>query len=154
MGIEVELVDVAACPTAVIEGHATPADLPTTIGRLIDRVWEFLRTSGLVTNHNVVVYRSPIAGEGGAIVEVGVQVDRRFADAPDGVVASELPAARVARAMHRGPYHRIAETHDAVAQWCLDNGHRRTGSSWEIYGDWTDDVDALETEVMHEIERR
>jgi hypothetical protein len=39
-----------------------------------------------------------------------------------------------------------------VAQWCRDRGHRLTGLSWEVYADWTDDVDALETEVVHVVD--
>ena len=148
MGVAVELVDVPSCPTAVIEARTTRDDLPMTIGRLLDPVWAYVRASGLTTNHNVVLYLGDLTAEGGGAVEVGVQVDRRFddADAPDGIRSGELPAVTVARAVHVGPYNRMGETHDAVLQWCRERGHRLDGRSWEIYGDWNEDVTRLETE--------
>ena len=151
MTADVEVVQVEECPTAVRRAHATMATLPETIGRLLDPVWAFLRASDLVTNHNIVLYEGDL-GDDGANIEVGVQVDRPFEGAPDGIVASELPAALVARAVHQGPYNRIGETHAAVLAWCEANGFRPMGTSWEIYGDWTDDPDALETEVVHAVE--
>ena len=148
MSVAVEVVEARACPTAVVEVRTTQADLPATIGRSLDLVWAFLRSSDLVTNHNVVVYRGDLAAEGGGLVEVGVQVDRPFDDAgaPDGVRCRELPAATVARAVHVGPYHRMGETHDAIRAWCAEHGHELDGLSWEVYGDWDDDVTKLETD--------
>ena len=148
MVVAVELVDVPACPTAVIEARTTREDLPMTIGRLLDPVWAFLRASDLTTNHNVVLYLGDLTAEGGGIVEVGVQVDRSFDDAgaPDGIRSSELPAATVARAVHVGPYNRMGETHDAVVAWCREHGHVLDGRSWEVYGDWNEDAMRLETE--------
>jgi effector-binding domain-containing protein len=153
MAIDVQLVETKACPTAVLRARTTRADLPETIGRLLDPVWAYLRAADLKTDHNVVLYRGDLTDSGGGEVEVGVQVDRPFTGAPDGIVAGELPAALVARAVHHGPYHRLGETHDAVVQWCRDHGHTLIGISWEVYGDWTDDVDSLETEVAHAVQR-
>ena len=148
MGVAVEVVQVPACPTAVIEARTTSEELPMTIGRLLDLVWAFLRASDLRTNHNVVLYRGELTAEGGGLIEVCVQVDRRFEDAaaPDRIRSGELPAATVARAVHVGPYNRMGETHAAIHAWCRDHGHRLDGRSWEVYGDWNDDVTRLETE--------
>ena len=148
MTVAIELVEVPACATAVIEARTTTAELPMTIRRLLDLVWAYLRTSDLTTNHNVVLYRGDLAAVGGGIVEVGVQVDRAFADAdaPDGIRSRELPAAIVARAVHVGPYHRMGETHEAVRRWCEQHGHHLEGTSWEVYGDWVEDPTRLETE--------
>ena len=154
MAIGVTLTEVPSCTTAVARERTTMAGLSEAVGRLLDPVWAFVRGSDLVTGHNVILYRGDVTSAEGALIEVGVQVDRSFTDAPEGITASELPAALVARAVHRGPYNRLGETHDAVVRWCSDEGHRRTGVCWEIYGDWTDDADALETEVLHELERR
>lgn len=148
MSDAIALVRVPACPTAVIEARTTLEELPRTIGRLLDSVWSFLRASDLTTNHNVVLYRGDLMAEGGGLVEVGVQVDRRFDDtrAPDGVRSSELPAANVARAIHVGPYNRMGDTHGAIQTWCREHGHALDGLSWEVYGDWHEDVTKLETE--------
>jgi len=51
--------------------------------------------------------------------------------------------------VHRGPYDGLDSAHRAVRDWCLANGHAMTGTRWEIYGDWTDDPEELETEVYY-----
>ncbi len=154
--VVVEVVEVSSCPTAVREAGTQPSELSATIRRLLDPVWAFLRPSDLVPGHNVVLYRPDPQGTGGMWVEVGVQVDRPFddADAPDDVRCRELPAALVARAVHVGPYQRLGEAHGAVVAWCREHGHERTGVSWEIYGDWNEDMELLETEVVHEVKPR
>ena len=156
MSPEITVVDAEPCPIASIEGHANHDDLSLVIGRLLDPVWAYLRSADtdLVTNHNVVLYKGDLSADGGAAIEVGVQVDRRFdhEGAPDGVRSSELPAARVARAIHRGPYNRLGDTHTAVVDWVRANGHTFSGISWEIYGDWDDDPERLETEVAYAIQ--
>ncbi|HUP85729.1 MAG TPA: GyrI-like domain-containing protein [Acidimicrobiales bacterium] len=150
--VEVEVADVPSAPTAVREGRAAPGELSATIRRLLDPVWAYVRTTDLVPLHNIVLYRPP-DGEPGMPLEVGVRVDRAFDDAapPADVCCRELPAGRVARATHVGRYERLGQTHDAVVAFCHANGLERTGRSWEIYGDWNEDVDLLETEVVHEV---
>ena len=37
----------------------------------------------------------------------------------------------------------------AVREWCVASGRELTGTSWEIYGDWTDDPTKLETRIVH-----
>jgi effector-binding domain-containing protein len=60
-----------------------------------------------------------------------------------------LPAGEVATAVHRGPYDRLGDTHQAIHDWCA--GHERTlaGPRWEVYGDWHEDPAQLETEVYY-----
>ncbi|MDQ3107749.1 MAG: GyrI-like domain-containing protein, partial [Actinomycetota bacterium] len=129
----IELVDVAACPTAVIETRVRRSDLAVVIRRSLDEVWPVVRSQALVSGHNIVLYRGDLDSADGATVEVGVQVDRTFT-AVGAVHSSASPAARVVRAVHRGPYDRLGDTYDAVARWCRDHGHRLGGVSWEIYG--------------------
>jgi effector-binding domain-containing protein len=63
------------------------------------------------------------------------------------VVASTLPEGPVAMTVHRGPYAELGAAHDAVVQWCDREGHRRTGTRWEIYGPHRDDPAELATEI-------
>jgi effector-binding domain-containing protein len=147
---QVERAVVDAVPTAVIAAPTTANDLARTIGRLIDPVRTFVRSSGVTAGHNIVFYEGDVQAGAGTTIEVGVVVDRRFAEtSPTGVHCSELPAGKVARTVHLGHYHRIAEAHTAVRQWCADQGETLVGPSWEIYGDWTDDPRALESEVLY-----
>jgi effector-binding domain-containing protein len=91
--------------------------------------------------HNVFVYKDDQPN-----VEIGVQVDARFA--PRGrVVPSALPAGEVAMTLHRGPYDKLGNAYDAVIRWCADNGRAISRTRWEIYGDWREDPSELETKV-------
>ena len=69
----------------------------------------------------------------GVHVEVGVL-------APDGpapagrIVASGLPAGRVATTVHRGPYAGLGEAHRAVGKWCRASRVSPAGLRWEVYG--------------------
>lgn len=139
---EVTLLTAAAEPTAVVVATTTWAELPALWPTLLDEVWAVVRAGGVgAVGHNVMLYRGDVPD-----IEVGVQVARPF-PLVGRVVPSALPAGRVAAAVHRGPYDRLGETHDAVHRWAAAHGHRLSRVRWEVYGDWIDDPAALETEV-------
>jgi effector-binding domain-containing protein len=140
---EVEIVDAPERLTAVVPLETTWPELPAAAGAAFDDVWALLRaTDGLrFDGHNVILYKDGVPN-----VEVGVIVTRTFP--PEGrVVPSTLPAAKVARTVHRGSYAGLADAHQAVHDWCREHGHEIVGPRWEIYGDWHEDEDQLETEV-------
>ena len=81
-------------------------------------------------------------------VEVGVEVSGPFP--PSGpVVASVLPAGEAATTVHRGPYDRLGDAHQAILTWCATHGREPAGPRWEVYGDWHEDPAQLETEVYY-----
>jgi effector-binding domain-containing protein len=94
-------------------------------------------------------------GDGHGSVEVGAEVGERFAG-NDRVKCSQLPAGRVATTVHFGPYPRLGEAHDAIREWCLQQGHRLSNICWEVYGHWQEswnaDSSQIRTEVFYLIE--
>jgi effector-binding domain-containing protein len=50
--------------------------------------------------------------------------------------------------VHRGPFGDVGATHDAVLTWCAEQGHRPTGTRWEVYGPHDDDPDRQWVEVF------
>jgi effector-binding domain-containing protein len=62
---------------------------------------------------------------------------------------TETPAGEVAMTTHVGSYAGLAGAHQAVHSWCAATGRSLGGCSWEIYGDWTDDEEKLETQVVY-----
>ena len=147
MYYEVTLRTTAACPTAVVELATTWAEFPRVWPLLLDEVYAFVRGGGASqAGHNIMLYRDDVPN-----VEVGIQVAGPFE--PSGRVRpSELPAARVATTIHRGPYDGLDAAHTAVRAWSLARGHTLTGTRWEIYGDWREDPQELETEVSWVVE--
>jgi effector-binding domain-containing protein len=97
--------------------------------------------------HNVIVYEGPLAE--GSAVQMGVQVDGAFVGRGEIAWVMTPSGGRVVRTVHGGPYPELTRAHAAVRERCDRQGLRRTGCSWEIYGDWTDDPSQLETEVLY-----
>ena len=60
-----------------------------------------------------------------------------------GLVDRELTPALAAA------YDQLKRTHDAIHAWRAREGRRFAGTSWEIYGDWSDDPSKLETTVCY-----
>ena len=59
------------------------------------------------------------------------------------------PAGEAAVVVHRGPYEKLAAGHQALRQWCAANGRTIGAHSLEIYGDWSDDPEKLETKIEY-----
>jgi effector-binding domain-containing protein len=81
-------------------------------------------------------------------VDFGVEVIRAF-DREGEVAPAEAPAGEVATAVHVGPYDQLRRTHDAIHAWRAATGRNFAGTSWEIYGDWSDDPSKLQTTVCY-----
>ena len=144
MGYEILLRTTAASPTAVVAQATTWDEFPGLWRQLLDEVYAFVRSGGTTqTGHNIMLYRDDVPN-----VEVGVQVAGPFA-ASGRVIPSQLPAGRVATTVHHGPYDGLGAAHAAVHAWCATHGHVLTGTRWEIYGDWRDDPQELETEISY-----
>lgn len=130
--VDVRLVNLQPCPTAVVAATKTWAEFPSRWKPMLDKVWSFLRSAppGLYKDgHNIMLYKDGVPN-----VEVGVQVNRAFESRGD-VRASSLPGGTAAMATHTGPMDMIGETHKAVRTWCATHGKQLTGQCWEIYGD-------------------
>jgi len=140
---EVSALDVEARPTAVIAEETTWADYPTLWPALLTEVWDELRGSEARPGRNVMLYRDDVPH-----VEVGVEVDGPFAGSGR-IVASELPAGRVAMTRLVGGYDEIGAAHRAVVDACADRGLVRLGPRWEIYGHHDDASPDQEVEIYH-----
>jgi effector-binding domain-containing protein len=137
MDIVIKVVE--ASKTAVVAG-------PFDLSRLMpsyDEVYAFLRggdSDVKQMGQNVALYTDDR-------MEVGVEVDRDFQPVGD-VSPSQLPAGRVAAAMHTTGYADMGATYEAIAAWCTENGHTLAGPRWETYGD-PDEHDHVNVEICY-----
>jgi effector-binding domain-containing protein len=144
VGADVQVLTVAARPTAVVRRSTTWDEFPTLWKTLLDQVYEFLGSSEVrQSGHNVMLYKDDVPN-----VEIGVEVAGPFAS-EGSVVSSALPAGETAMIVHRGAYDGLRSAHQAVWDWCAANGRKMVGPRWEIYGDWQEDPAQLETEVYY-----
>jgi len=132
-----------ASPTAVVAQETDWQEFPRLWGTLLDEVYVFARGGGTTqTGHNIMLFRDDVPN-----VEVGIQVDGPF-EGSGRVIPSELPAGQVVSTVHRGSYDGLAGAHDAVHAWAAEQGHQLSRTRWEIYGDWHEDPNLMQTEVV------
>jgi effector-binding domain-containing protein len=102
---------------------------------------------GLWTNgHNIFLYHHP--AQPGAPILCDFGVEASFESAGE-VYATEMPAGEAAVAVHRGPYDRMKEAHDAIRTRMAAKRRESAGQSWEIYGDPAPDPADIETTIAY-----
>ena len=135
---------------AAVRCEVAPGAVATAWGPALAKVWPFLRSQpGLWTDgHNVFLYQQPSHPGAPLLCDFGVEVTRKFETAGD-VYATETPAGEAAVAVHRGPYHRMNEAHEAIRHWMSANRREPACYSWEIYGDPTPNPADTETTIVY-----
>jgi effector-binding domain-containing protein len=150
MPVTVQLQTVAARRLAAVRREVAPGAVGSAWGPALDKVWAFLRSQpGLRTDgHNVFLYHHPKETGAPTLCDFGVEVTRSFE--PTGEVCpTATPAGEAAVAVHRGPYNRMHEAHQAIRDWMAANGKESAGQSWEIYGGPTPNPADTETTVVY-----
>ena len=148
MNYQVELQILSPRILAAVRQRVSIKDIATAFKPALDAVWDFLgKHPGLRTDgHNVFLYhheRPDIMP-----IDFGVEVVRPFAGEGE-VACATTPAGEAAVTVHRGPYAQLAQAHQALHRWCADNGRKIGSHSLEIYGDWSDDPNQLETTIQY-----
>src|SRR5205809_7322531 len=97
--------------------EVSPGAVGSAWGPALGKVWEFIRSQpGLRTDgHNIFLYYHPTQPGALILCDFGVEVTRTFETAGE-VYATETQRGEAAIAVHRGPYNRVNEAHDAIRQ--------------------------------------
>ena len=150
MPISVNLQIVHPRKLAAVRREVAPGAVGSAWRPALDKVWEFIHTQpGLRTDgHNIFLYHHPKQRGAPIRCDFGVEVTRTFETAGE-IYATETPGGEAAVAVHRGPYDRLNEAHDAIGRWMAANRRESAGHSWEIYGDPTPDPADTQTTVVH-----
>ena len=148
MTYEVKVQTVAPRILAAVRRRVAITEISTAFKPALDSVWAFLRRHpGLRTDgHNIFLYHH----ESPAImpVDFGVEVVRPFVGESD-VTCVNTPAGEAAVVVHRGPYAKLGAAHQTLHQWCAEHGRSIGAYSMEIYGDWSEDPERLETQIEY-----
>lgn len=150
MAASVKLQMVQPRRLAAVRCEVAPEAIGSAWRPALDKVWAFIRGQpGLRSDgHNIFVYHHAAQPGEPIWCDFGVEVTRAFA-AADKVYATETPGGDAGVAVHRGPYNRMSETHEAIREWMSANRRESAGVSWEIYGDPTPDPADTETTIVY-----
>jgi hypothetical protein len=150
MRVTVKLQTVHSRKLAAVRREVAPGAVGSAWEPAIGKVWPLIRSQpGLWTDgHNIFHYHHPTQPVAPIHCDFGVEVTRSFETAGE-VYATETPGGEAAVAVHRGPYNRMSEAHDAIRKWMAANRRDSAGHSWEIYGDPTPDPTDIETTVVY-----
>ena len=150
MPVYINLLTVHPRKLAAVRREVAPGAVGLAWKPALDKVWEFIRSQpGLRTDgHNIFLYHQPSQPGAQILCDFGVEVTRTFETAGE-VHATETPGGEAAVAVHRGPYNRMNEAHDAIGTWMAANRRESAGPSWEIYGDPTPDPANTETTIVY-----
>lgn len=146
----ISAVHVQAAPEqlwAVVRQRTTVQAVSQEVQPLLGRAWELIGRHRELSRRgrNIALYHPD------GSVEVGVEVPTWFADEPQ-VRCAALPIGTVATCSYVGPYEGLGAAHDAIRAWARDAGRALAGTSWEVYGHWTDDSAQLRTDVLYLLE--
>jgi effector-binding domain-containing protein len=150
MGIEVCVEIVEPRRLAAVRRQVRIGAVASVWRPALDQVWAFLRSQpGLHTDgHNIFIYHHPASRADPMNVDFGVEVTQSFSPSGE-VYETTTPRGEAAVAVHRGAYDQLRGTHDAIHQWAKSHKRVFASTSWEIYGDWSDDPSKLETTVVY-----
>jgi len=152
----VRLERVAEQLTAVVRKQVNSETIGAQVGQVLaaGACYKHLNAIGVGDlGFNVFLYRDEqdrclLNSATGLVLEIGVQVNRRFSGS-DEVLLSSTPGGLVARTTHIGAYDGLSAAHQAVRSWCRENHRAIAGPNWEIYGDWSDDPGQCHTDVVY-----
>jgi effector-binding domain-containing protein len=134
MEYDVRLDQVSSRPLAVVRRRASPQELARVVPDACGTVWSVVRAQKITgAGRHIALYWDDQIN-----LEVGVELDTPFGGHGE-VVGAATPAGAVATAVHFGPYARLGEAHQAIRQWCANQGYTLAGPNWEIYGHWQDE---------------
>jgi effector-binding domain-containing protein len=138
-------------PLAVIRGTVPQSDLARVVPEWCGLVWSALRGQQAQAGRHVAVY-----WDAAIRLEVGVELLGPFVE-QDNVVCSTTPSGLVASVAHLGPYSHLGSAYDAIRDWCVGNGYRLAGPSWEIYDhwqrEWDTDSSRIRTDIFYLVTR-
>jgi len=124
---------------------------PSQFRNALDKVYEAVKAGKVrQSGHNVMVYRPREDGQ--VDIECGIETAGEFERFGE-VVYCETPSGLAVTTAHIGPYEQLGMSYNAIADWSRKNGHRLTGTCWEIYGDWSNDPATLRTDIFHLLQR-
>lgn len=118
LDIEATEVDVPAVDAVTIEARCRVADIGTTVPTLFSRLGEFVgRTALRVSGAPRIIYTEMDEGDTTLVAAMPVAAGASSHDGNADIRVRVLPAGRMWRFVHHGPYPNMGTTYDAITEW-------------------------------------
>jgi|SRR6185295_18272162 len=131
--IDIEIKDVEKQTTLVVKRTIKRADNVATLRSILGKVGKVLGSKNItptvpatMARYNKSAKEGMVDIEGGVIVPAGSKGEGE-------VVVSDLPAGKVAFAVHTGPYENLPKTYEGMKAALAEKGLKDANISWEIY---------------------
>ena len=116
-------------------------------GPYLNQVYAAARDGAVsLDGQNIFIYRAATAEHLSAEFCVGATAP--FA-AVGAVEPLYTPSGLAVMTTHVGDYRGLPDANAAIHAWCRAHDRQRTGTSWEVYGHWSDDPAKLRTDVYY-----
>ena len=128
--LDIQLKDVKKQPTLVVKKSVKRDEIGPSLAEIFPKVFAHLGKSGIQPK-TAPLAKYKVDGdkfemEGGIVVPEGTKGE-------GALVASDLPAGKVAFAVHVGPYEKLPDTYEALKAWLKTKGLKPSDIGWEIY---------------------
>lgn len=146
MQYAIRLENQSGTPLAVVPRRARPPELSRVVPDACGMVWRVIQAQQVAgAGRHVALYWDDQIN-----LEVGVELDASFPGCGE-VVGSATPAGSVVTTTHYGPYAQLHAAHDAIHQWCGQNGYTLAGPRWEIYGHWKEEWNSDPSKICTDV---
>lgn len=143
---------VPAEPMAAVAARAEFSGLSTAIRVGLDKVYAVLRAGDFGPLGCNTVYYGPMSGGPVMDLKIGVRLSRDFTGVGGEVMAADTPDGEVVHVVYFGGYGKMLPAHRAAKAEAQRLGRPISGESWEVYGDWSDDPEALRTDIFYRLQ--
>ena len=126
-----QIVQTKELPTAVIRFRIKRAEMMTVFGPAVQELLEVLKAQGVAPASAVFAFHHSMP-EGEFDFEMGFVVGAAVKGAGR-VVASKLPATKVARTVYRGGYEGLPAAWGEFTAWMKAEGVKQGEGLWELY---------------------
>jgi len=131
-GITVEVKDIEAAKALVIKATIKTSEISAKTGELFSKLIGYMQENGIqMTGPPFTKYYS-WDPEGETEMEAGAPVEQ-VVETQGEIQYVELPAVKVATALHTGPYEAVGPVYEAIEKFIEKEGLRVAGAVWEVY---------------------
>lgn len=131
MSYEVQKKQIDEVPFLFMRRKVKQEEIAEALGAMFGPVFQYATARGIpFAGRPTARYVS--FGPGLITIEAGMPIGGK-AEGDGEIELGSLVGGAIATTVHKGPYDRLNEAHEAIEHWLADNGEKANGPPWEVY---------------------